>query len=288
MSAALPPRLSAMLYSQLPWLLSMVLVVVLGVWLARLTWQWVAPPSPPPVAGAGVTVSAPAPASPLDVAAQLGRLSLFGEAAEPEPTQTIAASTLALDLRGVLSVGSDYQGVAILRIGGREQVFRVGDEIQSGIRLQRVEAGRVIIERAGRLESIDLPTVTLAELVSTPAANVSRATPAARQAPRGEAVSPVVREVVTNPENLFDYVQPRPVMQGGRLQGYRLQPLPGQQRLLAELGLQPGDVVVQIAGARMDNPETLMALMPRLAGATALSAIVLRDGREVPITIQLQ
>ncbi|MGC9456365.1 MAG: type II secretion system protein GspC [Halothiobacillaceae bacterium] len=275
---------SNLIAGTLPWLVSTGLVILLGVLLARLTWQLILPSQEPLPEAAPLAQSAPAQGAMAgDPLERLRAARLFGRA-EPmrEAPEQITASRIALDLRGVLVAGADGQGVAIFRIGGKERTFRVGDDIQSGIRLARVEERRVLIERDGRLESIDLPRAELSLAAGSP--EPTRPGPAASNS----AAQPAVRAVLENPGNLFDYVQPRPVMKDGNLVGYRLQPRPGRTQMLEALGVRPGDVVTGIEGARLDNPQSLLSLMPRLRSARNLSATVLRDGQEVPISIQLQ
>ncbi|MFP4294269.1 MAG: type II secretion system protein GspC [Halothiobacillaceae bacterium] len=273
---------SSLLTGTLPWLLSVLLVILLGVLLARLTWALVLP-APPLVIPSTPDPSGSPAAEQADPVAQIRPAELFGRASPEQETPTqITASRVALDLRGVLVAGADGRGVAIFRIGGKERVFRAGTTIQSGIRLARVEERRVIIERNGQLESIDLPRTGLSLAADSPPPAMPT------RAPGAATTRPAVREVLENPGNLFDYVQPRPVMKDGVLVGYRLQPRPGRAQILEALGVQPGDVVTGIEGARLDNPQALLALMPRLRNAQNLSATVLRDGQEVPISIQLQ
>jgi len=271
----------------LPLLVAVVLVLLLGVSLARLTWLVLAPePEVAPVA-TGSPVLATRQVVTESIAGQLARLSLFGEPDVAEPQAEIAASTLALDLRGVLAGSDQHPGVAIFRIGGKERVVRVNEAIQSGIVLHRVEHRRVIIERNGRLESIDLPKVSLVDLITQPKSRaVSPATSAAPAASQPALSS--VQEVVQRPEKIFDYIQPQPVSRDGRLIGYKLDIRPGQRHALANFELESGDIVVAIEGLRVDNPEAIAGIMPRLQNASSVSVTVLRNEQEVPITIQLQ
>jgi len=296
----------------LPLLVAVVLVLLLGVSLARLTWLVLAPePEVAPVA-TGSPALATRQVVTESIAEQLARLSLFGELDVIEPQAEIAASTLALDLRGVLAGSDQHPGVAIFRIGGKERVVRVNEAIQSGIVLHRVEDHRVIIERNGRLESIDLPKVSLADQIIQPSSRAVSAGPSASVRsssiqPSSRAVRPstsvtpasaaptasqpalsIIQEVVQRPEKIFDYIQPQPVLRDGRLMGYRLDIRPGQRQALANFGLESGDIVIAIEGLRVDNPEAIAGIMPRLQNASRVAVTVLRNGQEVPITIQLQ
>jgi len=70
--------------------------------------------------------------------------------------------------------------------------------------------------------------------------------------------------------------------------GYRLDVRPGQQQALANFGLESNDIVIAIEGLRVDSPEAIAGIMPRLQNASRVAVTVLRNGQEVPIMIQLR
>jgi S1-C subfamily serine protease len=60
------------------------------------------------------------------------------------------------------------------------------------------------------------------------------------------------------------------------------------QSLLTDAGLQAGDVLTEVNGTAIDSLASLMALYPRLQGASEVSAVVLRNGQPVRITVTLK
>ena len=78
-----------------------------------------------------------------------------------------------------------------------------------------------------------------------------------------------------------------PVTEDGRVTGLALTRVP-EGTLLTEAGLQAGDVLTRINDTVVDGLPTLMALWPRLQGATQLQAVVLRNGQPVSLTINLR
>ena len=78
-----------------------------------------------------------------------------------------------------------------------------------------------------------------------------------------------------------------PVMDEGRVAGLALTRVP-ECGLLTDAGLQAGDVLTEVNGTAIDGLATLMALYPRLQGAPELSAVVLRNGQPVRLTVTLR
>jgi type II secretory pathway component PulC len=78
-----------------------------------------------------------------------------------------------------------------------------------------------------------------------------------------------------------------PVTEDGRVTGLALTRVP-EGTLLTEAGLQAGDVLTRVNDTAVDGLPALMALWPRLQGATQLQAVVLRNGQPLSLTINLR
>jgi general secretion pathway protein C len=78
-----------------------------------------------------------------------------------------------------------------------------------------------------------------------------------------------------------------PVMDEGRVAGLALTRVPDSS-LLTDAGLQAGDVLTEVNGTVIDSLASLMALYPKLQGASELSALVLRNGQPLRITVTLR
>jgi hypothetical protein len=93
---------------------------------------------------------------------------LFGIDESGEPLGALARSALNLVVTGLLAT-SESGGMVVISVDGQaETAFAAGDEIMPGVRLHAVEAERIIIARAGRLETVplkELPQTGQAALV---------------------------------------------------------------------------------------------------------------------------
>jgi type II secretory pathway component PulC len=78
-----------------------------------------------------------------------------------------------------------------------------------------------------------------------------------------------------------------PALDAGRVAGFTLSRVP-ENSLLTEAGLRAGDVLTQINDTPIDSMATLIGLWPRLQNESTLTAVVLRNGQPVSLTVSLR
>jgi general secretion pathway protein C len=84
--------------------------------------------------------------------------------------------------------------------------------------------------------------------------------------------------VSQNVAKLADVVRPTPYMVAGQMQGYRV--YPGRDRKqFAALGLRPGDLIKDIDGAALTDPQQAMQIFQSLGDADQVSVTVERNGQ---------
>ncbi|MFA5530324.1 MAG: type II secretion system protein GspC [Thiohalomonadaceae bacterium] len=227
--------------------------------------------------------------------APVADLSLFGR------IETVAGvgggpvdapeTRLNLILRGVLATGSPpYARAIVSAAGGDERSYRVGEDLPGGATLDQVLADRVILQRAGRFEALYLP-----KDMETPGASFARAgSPSV--AGRGSGVAAhdtgmrlqqVREQIMQDPTQAFSLARVQPVMEGGKLRGYRLSPN-REQQLFRQLGLQPGDVVTSVNGIPLDDPATVGEVLGQLTTSSELVLTLDRHGRQETVVVPFQ
>jgi len=267
--------------SYLPQVAGAVLVLGLAYQFAQLTWTLIPgspPDAPPPV------VSAPAATTPMvnvgggiDVT-QIIDDHLFGVASEapvPVAADVLDApdTSLSLQLKGTVSDPLDSeQGTAIIADGrGEEKTYTVADAIEGagGAQLHSIYSDRVILNRAGRLETLRLPK----ELSSSNVTLTRRATP-----PMPAAAPDSLRNVLSeNASRITDIIRVAPHIEQGQMVGFRINPGSEREQFDA-LGLQPGDVVTDINGTAMTDPTRGLQVFESLGESTMASVTVVRNG----------
>lgn len=193
---------------------------------------------------------------------------------------------LNLTLKGVLAAKPMSLGSAIIAQGrtGKEKTYGVGDKLPGGVKIKEIHPEYVVLERNGRLETLKLQKisgVTGFNSTARPSSNLSsNRSPAA-------ALSNIRRDILKSPASFGDYALPVVVKENGKQIGYRLQP---QQKgeMLAELGIQPSDIIVEINGVKLDKPQNGISALRKLSTAKNLNIVVKRNGSEIPLNITLQ
>ncbi len=291
-------QLVTVLWQRMPTLALLLAVLLISHALAGLTWQLLTPlleQDTIPAAASMPSGRLAAPDTRADLAS-VADLQLLGRAEEAEvaaPVVVDAPETrLNIALKGVLSRPHSEDARALIAVGNDdEKPFRVGDSLSAGAVLHEILKDRVILQRAGRFETLTLPKERM-----DIAASASPASSATALAPRGRVggaggVSQQLRELrdtlIQSPQDAMRLVNVQPVMEDGRLKGYSVRP--GQdRRLFGRVGLRPGDVVTAVNGIPLNDPGQLGGLYQELASANRIQIAVERRGRSTELTLDLE
>ncbi len=269
----------------LPLAVSVLAVILIGYYLARLFWllypagpqpPWQPPPAMNP---SGVTTAGTADYSTIAAA------HLFGEASKEPPSLdgdaalTAPDTSLSLQLRGAIATPDERFAHAIIAdSSGNEKVYFVNATLPGGATLQQIQPDRVILARAGQLEVLRLPRE-----------GQGGAAPAGGMAPRSFTPPPAqnVQELVArNAPAFLDVVRPQPFMPGGQLKGYRIYPGPNREQFAA-LGLRAGDLVTEINGVALNNPAQGMEVFRSLGETAQVTVTVERDGQPQVLSLNM-
>jgi general secretion pathway protein C len=200
----------------------------------------------------------------------------------------LAAPPDDLQAVGVVLSGNPLRSVAVLRSGGRSRFVAIGETAFGG-KVALVGHEAVVLDFEGRQVELRL-TAAVTRFEATPIpAPVPPPPPAAAKGPLDRALdrAEVERRLAVEVPRILSETTAVPVMDEGRVAGVALTRIP-EQSLLTDAGLQAGDVLTEINGTAIDGLASLMALYPRLQGASELSAVVLRNGQPVRITVTLK
>jgi len=285
-----------------PTLATLALLVLGGFLAARWVAYFAAPAE-----------SAPPPARErpqLGAAAQtLAGAHLFGVASVGE-----TVSNLNIKLRGVFAGGGTGTGYAIVNAGGRDEATRIGAEIVSGVTLEAVHAGHIVVRRGGALERVDLEERTSAQAPAAPPRYAQATPPARRSVPaptdsvappppqssgpgaqlrRPEPYAPVgdvPTEPASAPAPAPKPPAPRPLQgaaSNGLSQGLVIQDVPPGS-MLERIGLQPGDVVRSVNGEAVTSEADVARVLQQRGMQGSFTAEVQRGGMTVPIAVSGQ
>jgi len=199
---------------------------------------------------------------------------------------------LKLVLRGALSSDDPKHARAIIADPrGKEDQYAIGDNLPGNAELSEIHPDRVILMRNGRYETLRLPQDQLQNNATVSTVNTSlRSAPQPRSGPRPSPVQrlqDLTRRVQKNPVTLYEVVRPVPKQdEEGNIVGYTLQP--GRDReLFNHLGLQAGDVVIQINDLKLDSAASSAQALKSVQNGQEVTMTVLRDGQEQVMSFSL-
>jgi len=214
----------------------------------------------------------------LDLAA-ITNAHLFGAA--PQPTQdgsNAPATSMPLVLTGIIAGNDPQNGLAILGQNAQSaKVYAVGDNVPGGAKLHSVYSDRVVIERNGQLESLALPHQTAGTAPPPSSAALAAENPSFER---------MRRMISEQPGLLADVMRPQPVMDHGRMNGFRV--YPGRNRMaFARLGLRPGDQVTAINGTPLDDRDRGEQILHTLSSSSEAHVTVIRNGQTQDLTLNI-
>lgn len=137
-----------------PLIVSAVIVVLFGLYLASQIMAWLQLVQTPPTATSDSS-------QPAGVAPDLQRMeSLFGSPASTGPSYTASESVSDLTLLGSFVHADPDRSTAIIQLSGQQpHLYRVDQEIGPGVRLHSVHPDRVEVMRGSAVESLYFPSV---------------------------------------------------------------------------------------------------------------------------------
>jgi len=179
---------------------------------------------------------------------------------------------------GIVASRDASRSVVLLRSGGRTRVVSVGENAFGG-RVTAIRADAVAIEFEGR--SVDLRLSGDSVRAAAPAA--AAGDPGAHVLTRRD----VERRIGEEAPRILAETTLVPAVDAGRVAGFTLTRVP-ENSLLTEAGLRAGDVLTQVNDTPIDSMATLIGLWPKLQNESTLTAVVLRNGQPVSLTVSLR
>ena len=207
---------------------------------------------------------------------------MFGEPVEPDYgfDQPLPPTPLSLRLRGVVTGDRGY--AIIVDASGDEGVYRVGDVVPGEAEVVTIQPRRVVLERDGAREALELPGADAA------ISRASRSEPAARS---GDglasgvgigSLASMTSRFSLDPEALANRITILPVAGGGfRVRAGR------DAAIFTQLGFHANDVVLAINGRPVDNRADVEAVFRDFRPDRPLAITVRRGDRQLVLTPDL-
>lgn len=209
---------------------------------------------------------------------------LFGDPAEPDYgfSRPLPPTPLSLRLRGVVTGERGY--AIIVDAQGNEGVYRVGDEVPGDAEVITIEPRRVVLERDGTREALELPGSDSSD--STAQVARSRSTPEGRQGLASGvgigSLASMTSGFSLDPNELAQRITILPVAGGGfRVRAGR------DAAIFTALGFHANDIVLAINGQPVDNQADVRAVFESFNPGQPLAITVRRGDRQLVLTPDL-
>ena len=190
-----------------------------------------------------------------------------------QATPVAVETSLPLRLLGVIAEDTPAAGRALIAAGGgASQVYAAGAALPGGATLLEIYPTQVILQRAGRRESLALPENLLPSAVPTtntpPGASPGREPPLGLRSPNSTAALSRLSQAMTW----------QSVLRAGQPSGVRVYPGADAASFDA-LGLRPGDLVVSVNQAPLTDASGSRDFAALLSSSPTLQLGIEREGR---------
>jgi len=223
---------------------------------------------------------------------------------EPEkPPEPPKPTELKLKLWGVAVHQDDGSSHCIIEdlTTHKQDLYGIGAKVPGDATVKSVEWDRVILDRNGRDEILDLATAQggPGRPGPAPAAAVAAAAPRPGEAgstnPHIQQVSETqynidrseVDAALDNMNQLFTQIRAVPHFEAGKSTGFRLFAI-RQNSIFDQIGLRNGDIIQSINGSELNDPSRALALFQELRNSSNLTVDVLRNKENLHMSYSLR
>lgn len=209
---------------------------------------------------------------------------MFGDPVEPDYgfAQVLPQTPLSLRLRGVVTGDRGY--AIIVDAEGNEGVYRAGDEVPGEAEVVTIEARRVVLERNGSREALELPgSGTSTAAAAAPTASSESRRPGGLASGVGiGSLSSMTSAFSLDPNELARRITILPVAGGGfRVRAGR------DAAIFTQLGFHANDIVLAVNGQPVDNQGDVRAVFESFRPGEPLAITVRRGDRQLVLTPDL-
>lgn len=194
-------------------------------------------------------------------------------------------TTLALVLKGIVTVEPMQKALAVIAEKGKaddEKLYGIGDEVPGNAVISEIHLDRVILRRGGVFETLimqfeEAPGLAKKSSAAT-ASSYNEAIASLGDGVHWEIDNEYLEQRLNDIPSLAREVGVEVYKENNVQQGYRLISARGS-KLLRDLGLQPGDVLHEVNGVKLDTIQGGLSAYQRIRDADQIRVVISRNGR---------
>jgi general secretion pathway protein C len=255
------------------------LMVILLAWFVTSWWQT------GDIKGALMltTLDASQEAKPLLDIKKIANTPIFGvkkalPIVQKEVIKPVVLSRLKITLLGTVLAGE--RSAAVVALNGKQQVFVLGDTIQAGVTLTRVEAAAIVIDNSGRIERIELKK-------GKAIVGAHFAKPTKTQRVQHALKRSYLNQEIGDFAKLLSQARVLPHFRNGKPDGFVINEI-ARGSLYQKIGLKNGDILRKVNGVEITGAKQAMAMYQKLQSATSIDLELLRNNAIMPIHYEIK
>lgn len=291
----------------LPGFISLLLVIALGVSLAKLMWLIITPQQELVLQPKNNQVASQSKKEATNYGKLIADQHIFGEVVikkkpvvpKKQPVKVVKPVSpkvkLNAKLHGIVAYKSQEGFALISNNNARQKVYAKGDTLQEGVTISEILPTKVLVDNNGAVEELLLPkkiktsnsrasqksgTRSFANLPKNTATPLPTGNVA--QAGAKPDLNQVRQEILVNPQKLTDIVRASPAVINGEFIGFRIRS-GKNRRLFRQLNFRANDIITEVNGIVLDDANKGVQVLGELESATNLSIKVKRGNQEVYI-----
>ena len=292
--------------------LILVLIMILSIYLlafaAKITWSMLPEPQSKLAQLQAPQITDNGSSRASNNISNIINQNLFGNADKPAPVATLdkvsdaPQTQLNLILSGVVSSNDPNRSAAIIEYRNNQSTYGVGDKIEgTNVTLDKIYVDRVIIKNRVTRETLMLDGIDFDEankkradetfvtsantqpFMSSPSSPIAQNQNIRNQA---QALRDARRKLAQEPASFTDMISLSPHRVNGVFIGFKVTP-GSQPTLFNSVGLQNGDVVVQLNGLDLSDLQQSKEAITELQQAESLQLEVLRGNEYVSLDLDI-
>ncbi len=209
---------------------------------------------------------------------------------QPVEERVVANSRLNIKLIGTVVAGEKSAAMLVASSSKKQAVYFLGEDIQPGVRLEKVKADAIVVMNHGKRERIH---IVAAKPIQQAAVSPQ---------PRKHAVAPQIpimpqesRKIdrqrlhsqMRNFSTLLSQARVSPHFNNGKPDGFKISEIV-KGSLYEEIGLRNGDIIKSVNGETVTGAEQAMRMYRELQSATFIDVEVERNGRLQQLSYVIQ
>jgi len=282
-----------------PAFISILLVIALGISLAKLLWMIVTPEQELVLVAEESQVASINPKKATNYGKLIADQNIFGKVVvkktpvktEPKKVEIVKPVVpkvkLNAKLHGIVAYESQNSFALISNNNSRQKVYAIGETLQEGVTINKILPTKVLVDNNGTIEELLLPKkIKTSSNRSNQRANSNSANnaslPQARnpQTNGGPDLNQFRQEILTNPAKLSDIVRASPAIKNGEFIGFRIRS--GKNRkLFRQLKFRANDIITEVNGILLNDANKGIEVLAQLETATNLAIKVKRGNQEI-------